>query len=33
VTGAFIITRIHVGGYDAWRPQFDQDRPRARVET
>jgi hypothetical protein len=27
---AFIITRIHVGDYDAWRPMFDQDRPRAR---
>ena len=26
---AFIITRIHVGDYDAWRPMFDQDRPRA----
>ena len=28
--GAFIITRIQVGDYDAWRPMFDQDRPRAR---
>ena len=27
---AFIITRIHVGDYDAWRPMFDQDIPRAR---
>jgi hypothetical protein len=27
---AFIITRIHVGDYDTWRPMFDQDRPRAR---
>lgn len=27
---AFIMTRIHVGDYDAWRPMFDQDRPRAR---
>ena len=27
---AFIITRIQVGDYDAWRPMFDQDRPRAR---
>jgi hypothetical protein len=27
---AFIITRIRVGDYDAWRPMFDQDRPRAR---
>jgi hypothetical protein len=25
---AFIITRIHVGDYDAWRPMFDQDLPR-----
>jgi hypothetical protein len=27
---AFIITRIHVGDYDKWRPMFDQDRPQAR---
>jgi hypothetical protein len=27
---AFIMTRIQVGDYDAWRPMFDQDRPRAR---
>ena len=27
---AYIITRIQVGDYDAWRPMFDQDRPRAR---
>jgi hypothetical protein len=27
---AFIITRIQVGDYAAWRPMFDQDRPRAR---
>jgi hypothetical protein len=27
---AFIITRIQTGDYDAWRPMFDQDRPRAR---
>src|SRR5438094_10351273 len=27
---AFIITRIHVGDYEAWRPMFDQDRPQAR---
>jgi len=27
---AFIITRIHVGDYDTWRPMFDQDRPLAR---
>ena len=27
---AFIITRIQTRDYDAWRPMFDQDRPRAR---
>jgi hypothetical protein len=27
---AFIITRIHVGDYETWRPMFDQDRPQAR---
>jgi hypothetical protein len=27
---AFIITRIQVGDYEAWRPMFDQDRPQAR---
>jgi hypothetical protein len=27
---AFIITRIQTGDYHAWRPMFDQDRPRAR---
>ena len=27
---AYIVTRIHVGDYDRWRPQFDQDKPRAR---
>jgi hypothetical protein len=26
----FIITRIHVGDYETWRPMFDQDRPQAR---
>ena len=30
---AFIITRIHVGDYDAWRPMFDQDRPQAREKA
>jgi hypothetical protein len=24
------MTRINVGDYDAWRPMFDQDMPRAR---
>ena len=27
---AFILTRIQVGDYDRWKPQFDQDRPGAR---
>jgi hypothetical protein len=27
---AYIITRIHVGDYETWRPMFDQDKPRAR---
>lgn len=26
----FIITRIDVGDFDAWKPMFDQDVPRAR---
>jgi hypothetical protein len=30
---AFIITRIQVGDYSAWRPMFDQDRPRAREKA
>jgi hypothetical protein len=30
---ALIITRIQVGDYDAWRPMFDQDRPRAREKA
>ena len=30
---AFIITRIQVGDYDAWRPMFDQDAPRAREKA
>jgi hypothetical protein len=30
---AFIITRIQVGDYDAWRPMFDQDQPRAREKA
>jgi len=29
----FVITRIHVGDYDRWRPLFDQDRPRAREQA
>ncbi len=27
---AFIMTRINVGDYEAWKPMFDQDTPRAR---
>ena len=27
---AFIVTRIDVGDYDAWKPMFDQDQPGAR---
>jgi histidinol-phosphate/aromatic aminotransferase/cobyric acid decarboxylase-like protein len=30
---AFVITRIQVGDYDAWRSMFDQDRPRARAKA
>jgi hypothetical protein len=30
---AFIITRLDVGDYDAWRPMFDQDHPRAREKA
>jgi hypothetical protein len=30
---AFIITRIQVGDYDAWRPMFDQDLPQAREKA
>jgi hypothetical protein len=30
---AFIITRIQVGDYDAWRSMFDQDRPQAREKA
>jgi len=30
---AFIITRIHVGDYDAWRSMFDQDHPHAREKA
>ena len=26
---AFILTRIDVGDYDAWKPLFDQDAPGA----
>jgi hypothetical protein len=30
---AFVVTRIQVGDYDAWRPMFEQDRPRAREKA
>ena len=30
---AFIITRIHVGDQDRWRPMFEQDRPQAREKA
>ena len=30
---AFIITRIHVGDYDKWRPMFDQDLPQTREKA
>jgi hypothetical protein len=30
---AFIITRIQVGDYEAWRPMFEQDRPQAREKA
>ena len=30
---ALIITRIQTSDYDAWRPMFDQDRPRAREKA
>ena len=29
----FIMTRIDVGDYDAWKPMFDQDRPGARTSA
>ncbi len=27
---AFVLTRINVGDYDAWKPMFDEDSPGAR---
>jgi hypothetical protein len=30
---AYVITRIHVGDYDKWRPMFEQDKPRAREDA
>ena len=29
----FIMTRINVGDFDAWKPSFDKDLPRAREEA
>jgi hypothetical protein len=29
----FILTRINVGDYEAWKPMFDQDMPRAREKA
>jgi hypothetical protein len=26
----FFLTRLRIGDYDAWKPNFDQDGPRAR---
>jgi hypothetical protein len=28
---AFMLTRINVGDYEAWKPMFDQDQPGARA--
>jgi hypothetical protein len=33
VAMAYIVTRIQVGDYDAWKPMFDQDGPGARREA
>lgn len=30
---AFVLTRIQVGDYDAWKPMFDQDKPEARKDA
>jgi len=30
---AYVFTRIDVGDYDAWKPMFDMDRPRAREKA
>jgi hypothetical protein len=29
----FVLTRIQVGDYDAWKPMFDQDKPGARSDS
>jgi hypothetical protein len=33
LVSAYVITRIQVGDYEAWRPMFEQDRPRAREKA
>ena len=30
VPSAFVVTRIHVGDYETWKPMFDKDEPGAR---
>ena len=30
---AYFMTRINVGDYDQWKPQFDQDTPGARKDA
>lgn len=30
---AYIMTRIKVGDYDAWKPMFDKDLPRTRAKS
>jgi len=30
---AYMLTRIEVGDYDAWKPMFDQDTPGARRDA
>jgi hypothetical protein len=30
---AYFLTRLNVGDYDTWKPQFDQDNPGARKDA
>jgi hypothetical protein len=30
---AFMLTRIHVGDYDTWKPLFDEDVPQVRTSA
>jgi hypothetical protein len=30
---AYFLTRLNVGDYDAWKPQFESDGPRAREKA